>query len=77
LDKNYLTIQVEYEHSQGLQQATLEGHLNEQGIFNGTYQTRLPGGQILNQVRLNFDHDGSAYGVSKNWGRTIAIQRVS
>ncbi|MEM9266755.1 MAG: NAD(P)/FAD-dependent oxidoreductase [Cyanobacteria bacterium P01_F01_bin.13] len=75
LQENHLTIQVEYRHSPRLQQATLTGRLNQQGIFHGTYQTRLPSGELLREVHLSFDEDGSAQGSSKQWGRAISIQK--
>ncbi|PZD72202.1 Kynurenine 3-monooxygenase [Acaryochloris thomasi RCC1774] len=55
---------------------TLTGSLNEQGVFNGTYQTELPTGLAFGKVRLNFDQDGSAQGVNEDWGGAIAILKI-
>lgn len=55
---------------------TLTGRLDEQGTFNGTYQTQLPDGLAFGKVRLSFEQDGSAQGVNEDWGGAISIQRI-
>ncbi len=71
-----LTIEVMYTSGHKSWPTTLTGSLNEQGIFNGTHQTRLPQGLVSGAISLSFDEDGSAQGIHKDWGGKIAIIRI-
>ena len=76
IEGDRLTIEVTYTGGVSLRNATLTGSLDEQGIFNGAFQMRLPNGLVSKEVRLSFDEDGSAQGVNKDWGNAIAILKI-
>ena len=76
VEDDRLTIEVVYTRGFKTWDTTLTGSLDEQGIFNGTHQTRLPHGLVSGEVSLNFGKDGSAQGVHKDWGGAIAIIRI-
>ena len=71
-----LTIIVERKTNTGLRRFTLHGTLDEQGLFDGTYQVQLPNGRTSGGIQLKFGPDGSAHGVNKDWGRAIEIQKI-
>ncbi|MBE9030843.1 hypothetical protein IQ266_13995 [filamentous cyanobacterium LEGE 11480] len=73
---NQLIIQVQYGGAVDRRPAKIIGRLDPQGIFNGTYQTRLPDGWVSGKVRLVFDADGSASVINPDWGVSIALRRI-